>query len=61
MEVLSKTREFENWAKEFKYKQVLLHLKKKEANLDVGTVYKKHRHEVCCRMLEILEKFPHLL
>ena len=61
IEVLSKSVEFENWAKEFDYKQVLLHLKEEAANLDVGTVYKKHRHEVCCSILELLERFPHLI
>ena len=62
IEVLSKTVEFENWCKDaFDYKKVILHLKENEANLDVGTVYKKHRHEVCCRILELMERFPHLI
>ena len=62
IEVLFKTEDFESWARDsFDYKTVILHLKEKEANLDVGTLYKKHRHEVCCRMLEIMERFPHLI
>ena len=62
IEVLSKTKDFECWAKNsIEYKEAILHLNEKAANLDIGTLYKKHRHEVCCRMLEILEKFPHLL
>ena len=60
VEVLSKTHEFENWAKNFDNKEVILHLKEEAANLDVGTLYKKHRHEVCCRILEIMERYPHL-
>ena len=62
IEVFSKTREFEDWAKDaFDYKQSILHLKEEAAKLDVGTIYKKHRHEVCCRILELKERFPHLI
>ena len=62
VEVFSKTKEFEDWCKnDFDYKQVLIHLKEEAANLDVGDLYKKHRYEVCCRMLEIMEKYPHLI
>ena len=61
VEVLSKTEHFESWARDsFDYKEVIIHLKENEANLDIGTVYKKHRYEVCCRILELMERFPHL-
>ena len=62
VEVLSKT-EFENWAEgDFDYKKVIFSLKEEEAaNLDVGVLYKKYRYEVCCRILEIMEKNPHLI
>ena len=62
IEVLSKTREFEDWAKDaFDYKQSILYLKKEVAKLDVGTVYKEYRHEVCCGLLDLMEKYPHLI
>ena len=62
VEVLSKTREFEDWARDsFDYKQSILYLEREAAKLDVGTVYKKHRHEVCCSILELMERFPHLI
>lgn len=63
VEVLSKTEEFENWAEgDFDYKKVIFSLKEEEAaNLEIGVLYKKYRYEVCCRILEIMEKFPHLI
>ena len=60
IEVLFKTEEFENWAKNFEHKQAILHLKEEAANHDVGFLYKKHKYEVCCRILEIMEK-THIL
>ena len=60
VEVLSKTHEFENWAKNFDNKKVLFHIKENEAEHDVDTLIKRYHFEVYCRMLEIKEQFPHL-
>ena len=62
VEVLSKTKEFESWAGDsFEYKQSILYLGKEAAKLDIGKVYRKYRHEVCCNILDLMERFPHLI
>lgn len=60
MEVLSKTKEFEDWAaNSFDVKTVIFDIKK-EAGLNIYYLYKKYRHEICCRILELKEDYPHL-
>ena len=61
VEALSKTQEFENWAKNFDHKKVILHLKEEEAvGTDFESLYRKYKHEICCRIMEIKEMYPHL-
>ena len=61
IEALSKTEDFENWAKDsFDYKKVLFHITEKEAGFDIDTLIKRYHFEVYCRMLEIKEQFPYL-
>ena len=60
VEVLSKTKDFENWAKQFDHKRVLLHLKEKDANKGFDELFGRHKFEICCRILELKEEYPHL-
>ena len=62
VEVISKTHEFENWAKnDFDSKKVIFDIKEEEAGLGINTLYKKHKFEIYCRVMEIKEMYPHLI
>ena len=60
VEVLTKTYEFEDWARNFDNKKVIFHLKEEEANKDIDSLFKKHKFEICCTLLELKEEYPHL-
>ena len=61
VEVLTKTDEFENWAKyDFNHKTVIFDITEEEAGLGIDALYKKHRHEICCTISEIKDMYPHL-
>ena len=60
VEVLSKSKDFENWAKNFNHKRVLLRLEEEDAKKDIGEIYERHKFEICCRIMEIKEMYPHL-
>jgi len=60
VEVLTKSKQFENWAKNFKNIKAILCMEEKEANKDIDILYRKYKHEVCCAILELKEEFPHL-
>ena len=61
VEIISKTQEFEDWAANtFEHKTVIFGIKEEEAGLDFEKLYRKYKHEVCCRILEIKESYPHL-
>ena len=63
VEVLSKTHQFEDWAaNSFDFKKALFSLNEEDiaANDDVESLYRKYKFEICCTILEIKEKHPHL-
>ena len=62
VEVLSKTHHFEDWAATSSdFKKVLFGIKKESAaGQDIDTLYKRHKFEICCSIMEVKEDFPHL-
>ena len=62
VEVIKDTVEFESWARDtFDIKKAIFGIKKESAaGLDVDTLYKKYKHEICCSILELKEEHPHL-
>ena len=63
VEVLSKTEEFESWAaNSFDFKKALFSMNEENiaANEDIENLYRKYKFEICCSLLEIKEKYPHL-
>ena len=63
VEVIKDTAEFEDWARDaFDIKKVIFGIKKEAAaGKDFESIYNKYKHEVCCSILEIKEKHPHLV
>ena len=62
VQVIKDTAEFEDWAaNSFDFKKVLFSIKKEAAaGRDVDTLHKRFKHEICCRLLELKEEYPHL-
>ena len=64
VEVLSKTHQFEDWAaSSTEFKKAIFSINEEDiaANDDVESLYKKHKFEICCSILELKEKYPHLV